>query len=677
MENDNLKKEENKQLKDLILKASSVREWLDGTKNKDANHWNTLCNFYNEIINLTSNKNVQKEYYLEQVYAYKKATDLDPEVARYWSGFGSAYLNLTKYLNDPNENLVALKESLKCFNNAVKLEPKNKMCIELRNNIMKSLGHPNNETNNVKVQNLVECYNVAKSCVNNPQEYLEWRDAYFKLIAISMTPTPQPILNLLPEKGIPCPNKINTALTLVRLIMYLNSIIQGENRESTKSITIPKALKLGATIIANKIVEMNESKKPIVSLKGIFGTDSKCPNLFKNNKNKYSLDEEKTLTEKFNNKIINTLAIPTFSRKEKLDNQTVCESELNDTVYELNEFIIEPEKIKDVGLRHSDFIGHKSLIENDRSKNDTDDNNSTSNMENLINYIDKKDVVANFTETISDAIGESNFFNIVDHTKSYSHTDAAYIYQAIKNEIINCDIGKMLVCQVPTESTTSITSSHFFCITKIERTVIAIWDPLTEEHAAETLYEPTQMIKNRLNNDGFFIKAYYGKQYFEDATACANHCIKYFNKKNGSQLSEKHDEDEPIELQILSQNKELQKQNNSINTLKVMKDLDKKHTRRLSVDENLKKNSSEGNKSVGTNRYYNDSSTIKTGKDIKTTEIRSGKGVSSERIIIAEKDGRTFSQTSKHFNNLKQFNKSADQSLKIKTPTKDKDKDNK
>jgi len=41
MENDNLKREANKQLKDLILKASSVREWLDDTNNnnnKDANH---------------------------------------------------------------------------------------------------------------------------------------------------------------------------------------------------------------------------------------------------------------------------------------------------------------------------------------------------------------------------------------------------------------------------------------------------------------------------------------------------------------------------------------------------------------------------------------------------------------------------------------------------------------
>jgi hypothetical protein len=662
MENENTAKSILNMSKEEILKLLTDRKKLyeksaqEGTES--AGLWVGLNTLYIRLLELTPLKGFEnwkerKVYEDGQLTVYQKAVKLDPNVADYWFSLGTYYYPyVCKYLEDDlKEGEAARVEALKFIDTAVDLAPTNLAFIKSRDQVKLDIDAFKNKipkkTTKLKKVNLPttlgDCYKISKLCIKDLTKYGEYREAYLDEVEYRKDLT-QLIKLLLPEGGLTESHiKTNRALYLVRIFMFIFVIVDENTSYLIKQISIIDALKYGAKMIVNEILEKKEYGKYILTLKGIFGNNFNSEYLYKPKKNKYSLVSEKILTDKLSESLKKDLDIPTFIGNIP-DNQTEFGSELDDAVNDLYDF-------KKLGIS----IPLDSTISNeiDQHKKNIEKNNSQSNllMNNVTNYTDKKDVVEADANNIFSVIGENNVFNAVDIALNQDEMNLDFICDLVKTRINEFQIGKMFVCQVPVNLDKIKASTHFVCITKTADDKITIWDPLAIENAQNELYEKVHEIKKMLKSGNFDIEESFGEQDVLDASTCGFKCIEHYQMFKKS--SKEQDKNEPLDKDIVEKHIVMQEQSNSINNRKIMEALNKKHNRSLSIDDKSGEESVKEKELVGDNRFYHKSSTIKTGKGIETIETRTGKGRLSEREISAEKEGRSFSQTGKHYDDKK------------------------
>ena len=674
MKNDD---KENKSLKEKKIEAILLRrEYLENNEDDFATPlgWINLSSDYIDLIEMATSLDEKRKYSEDQIYAFKKITEFNPDSARYWFVLSNAYLFYYEtYVKDEKVKIEGLYLALDSIEKAIRFDLGNEEYHQAQFVITQYLNSLEKKVNKFEITykkvvlptNLIHCYRLAKFCDKKIDDYELYCQFYFTEIKNKAKELPQQIKNLLPEAGLNQNHtKTNRALYLVRIFMFMKHVIEEKNAGTFKNLTINQALSFGAEMITEEIIEMNKNGKSISSLKGIFGEKDSVATLYKNKGKKYSLENEINLINQLNDKIKNELRVPTF-KKEEPDNQTVFESELGDTVLEL----------KKPGLIPFDLEGEsKEELGVDLNVSNFEKNyESDTIFENKENFTKNDDEVELDYEILSKEIGEDNVFSAVDIALNKNQMNVSFISNLIMNKINEFENEKMFVCQVPTGKLYEINGSHFVCITKTASNEITIWDPLTKENAQELLYEPSQEIKRKLS-EKFSIKEFYGEQNVLDASACGKNCIKYY--RSYTKKSEKQDVHKPSDNSIFEQNRMIQEQNKHKNILQKMESLNKKHKRSLTIDEEFKNELDTNNKSQSGKRHYNDSSNINTGSTIKVVENRVGKGRLSERELIANKGGdRSFSEKTKHVDDkIKKFMKAAISSLRDLPPNYEEEK---
>jgi tetratricopeptide (TPR) repeat protein len=118
---------ENSKYKEIVIKdlLTCKKEMEAGKILSPTKGWEMLSDYYDELMNLTTDRAELIEYSEGNLSALKNATELAPEVAQYWFQLGKAYMRHTAFLNGLNEQAEGYEKSFKCFSKAVKLEPEN------------------------------------------------------------------------------------------------------------------------------------------------------------------------------------------------------------------------------------------------------------------------------------------------------------------------------------------------------------------------------------------------------------------------------------------------------------------------------------------------------------------------------------------------------------------------